>query len=262
MALWIMFTLVLVACVAAQTTLDDEYAAMVAKRHALLGHEAVADPWQYFREAWPCPTTRRYGTLGDGGKWLCFLRPRCTVLSLGISNEFSFETELALEHDCVVHGFDPTVEPSLELARVMRFRRKGVRDGPGAASPFAEGTLSVWDMLYQANLTRVDVLKVDVEGAEFGMFRELFADYDGHPLPFDQLLVEFHLQPITAHSTQELWEVVEKLEERGFRLFETEYNPDNPKCCAELAFVSKEAYAREFRAWQLIAQAIEGRHGQ
>ncbi len=256
MAPWLL--LLLAACVAGQASLEDEYADMVAKRHALVGHEVYDDPWQFFREAWPCPTTRRYGTLGDGGKWLCFLRPRCTVLSLGISNEYSFETELATRYNCTVHGFDPTIEPSLELMRVMRFRRKGVRDGPGGDPNDPARGMSVWEMLYRANLTRVDVLKVDVEGAEFGMLHELFADYAGHPLPFDQLLVEFHLMPITAHSTGELREVVEKLEERGYRLFETEYNPDNPKCCAELAFVHKDAYAREFRAWFLIAEAIGG----
>jgi hypothetical protein len=255
--------LALAACVAsAQTSLDDEYADMVAKRHALVGHEATADVWQYFREAWPCPTTRRYGTLGDGGKWLCFVRPHCTVLSLGISNEFSFEAELHDRHNCTVHGFDPTVEPSLDVLRVMRFHHRGVRSGLADDPVAAERDLSVWEMLYQANLTRVDVLKVDVEGAEFGMLDELFADYEGHPLPFDQLLVEFHLRPISSRNAADLRVVVEQLEERGFRLFESEYNPDNPECCAELAFVHKDAYAREFRVWQLLAQALRGRDAQ
>jgi len=254
--------ILLLACAAAQTGLDDEYADMVAKRHALVDHSG--DPWDFFREAWPCPTTRRYGTLADGGKWLCYLRSGCTVLSLGVSNEFSFEAELHASHNCTVHGYDPTIESSPEVLRAMRFHHVGVRGESVGAPINASHSLSVREMLHQLNLAHVDILKVDVEGAEFGMFADLFADYAGHPLPFDQLLVEFHLRPMTTHTVDELRNVVEQLEERGFRIFESELNsyPGSYLCCAELAFVHKDAYAREFRVWQLIAQAVNDHHGK
>ncbi len=257
---WLGFALILSAG-AREPTLDDEYADMVEKRHALRSNlddpRPRFDPWKYFREAWPCPTTRRYGTLGDGGKWMCFVPPRCIVLSLGINNEFSFETELVQTHNCTVYGYDPTIYQTPELKRWVRFRKTGVRGDDGSG-------MSIREMLNQNNLTRVDVLKVDVEGAEFGMLDELYRDYplNNASLPFDQLLIEFHLPPISRHSIRDLIRTVEQLEQYGFRIFETELNPDNPHCCAELAFVHKDAHAREFRVWYLIDQAVHRHDGQ
>ena len=102
---------ILAVCAVASGSLDDQYADMVAKRNALLNGTASAmprdDPWKHFRAAWPCPAARRYGTLGDGGKWVCFVPPtNCTVLSLGINNECSFETEMHTLHKGTVVGYD------------------------------------------------------------------------------------------------------------------------------------------------------------
>lgn len=245
-----------ISCIASAiaSPLDVEYADMVEKRHELLaGHTFAlprADPWKYFREAWPCPTTRRYGTLGDGGKWTCFVRRNCTIISIGINNEYSFETEMAETHGCIIAGYDPTVDETVQMHRVMRFRKRGVRGG--AHRP---GDMSVREMLSENNVTRVDIFKVDVEEAEYGMLDELFADYPMETgLPFDQLLIEFHL---FSRPVSDLVSAVERLEAYGFRMFETELNPDNPHCCAELAFVHKDIHAHMFRAWLLAERVTE-----
>jgi hypothetical protein len=231
------------------TVLDEEYAEMVGKRHQMLadGVSARYGPWDLFREAWPCPGTRRYGTLGDGGKWLCFVPHNCTVLSVGIGDEISFEEALLDVHNCTVHAYDPAISRALATRPRARFSRAGVRGD--ARHPLARGVsggLSVKEMLAESALERVDIFKADVEEAEFGMFAELFVDYPVEVgLPFDQLAVEFH---VMEHSLDELVRVVEKLEEYGFRLFETEINPTNPQCCAELAFVHRGAFMHDLRS--------------
>lgn len=265
-AIRLMMLCALLAGARAQPALEEEYNAMITKRHELKDdlNDAFShfDPWKYFRQAWPCPTTRRYGTLDDGGKYLCFLPQDCTLLSIGINNEYSFESELVKEHGCTAYGYDPTIDPTLELLSVVTFHKRGVRGTPsnwnGVVAGQDAGSMSIREMLAQNNKTRVDILKVDVEGAEFGMFEELFRDYpiDNATLPFDQLLVEFHLFRASYHTVGQIVGIVERLEAYGFRLYETELNQDNPKCCAELAFVHKDAHAKEFRVWYLIDQAV------
>jgi hypothetical protein len=240
-------TMVVVAVVGASAVLDDEYAEMVEKRHQMLrdGFHPRYGPWDLFREAWPCPSTRRYGTNADGGKWTCYVPHNCTVLSIGIENEVSFETELATVHACMVYAYDPTVPRFPILHDRVRFHKTGVRgDSRHPLASTVHGGMSIKEMLAENSLDRVDIFKVDVEEAEFGMLEELFIDYPSpETLPFDQLLIEFH---VMEHSTDELVRAIEKLEEYGFRLFETEINPSNPRCCAELAFVHRTAFVHEF----------------
>ena len=77
---------------------------------------------------------------------------------------------------------------------------------------------------------RIDVLKVDIEGAEYDVFDELFSS--GF-LDVDQILVEVHLQQLnTAGSVvqtpsklrMQLDRFFEVLEKAGFRLFHKEIN--------------------------------------
>lgn len=219
---------------------ETAYQISVEKRMKLIESgkykQFPADVWQLAREAWPCPAGRRYGTLGDGGKFVCFVPENCTVLSLGISTEFSFEEELYNEHKCRIFGYDPTIAGTGKVAEYMRFRQIGVH---GTSHPRVRGPLqTIKQMLQENQLERVDILKVDVEEAEFGMFEDLFRDYP-YPvkrLPFHQLLIEFHL---SEHSIIDVITVISELEKQGFRIFESELNSSNPAIAAELALVDK-----------------------
>jgi hypothetical protein len=235
----IVFLFLFLVSVSVSASRDADYEEMLEKRRQVLDmHPDVVqstEVWQLFREAWPCPTTKRFGRLGDGGKWLCYAHHNCTVLSLGIQDEFSFEQDLVEHKKCKIYGYDPTIDGSEDVRRTMTFFKKGVRGSAHDGDPRVPGPfLSVKEMLQEIHLGRVDILKVDVEGAEYGMFRDLFTDFPD-AMPFDQLLIEFHL---FRHDVKDVVRIVETLETKyGFRIFETELNPYDPKHATEMSLV-------------------------
>ena len=70
--------------------------------------------------------------------------------------------------------------------------------------------------------SHIDILKVDIEGWEFGLFETLIRSYKhaGKPLPFGQLQLEIHAwAPMQFETYLKFWEM---LEEAGLRPFWTE----------------------------------------
>lgn len=71
----------------------------------------------------------------------------------------------------------------------------------------------------------IDILKVDVEGAEFQVMPELIADFGKGNLPFGQLLMEIHAERTkNAYKTEEFGEWWDQLEDAGLRAFNSELN--------------------------------------
>jgi|TARA_B110000208_G_C11736943_1_gene418471 hypothetical protein len=90
--------------------------------------------------------------------------------------------------------------------------------------------------------TRIDVLKCDIEGSEFGIF-EQFGKM-AKTLRVEQLLLEVHLCDgfkcrfkEKRKSAEELYALVAGVENAGLRLFHKEMNARYSSFCAELAFV-------------------------
>ena len=69
-------------------------------------------------------------------------------------------------------------------------------------------------------ITWVDVLKIDVEGAEWSIFLEYFDT--GSPLPFTQILVEIHL-PAALQISEDVFGIVRRffggMDRAGYRIF-------------------------------------------
>ena len=65
--------------------------------------------------------------------------------------------------------------------------------------------------------TAIDVLKIDCEGCEWDVFDALLEG--GSPLPFNQLLIELHLDNATGHQAihDNMFKFFEGMEARGFR---------------------------------------------
>ena len=174
---------------------------------------AGLDVWQQAELA--LPTVR----LGDaGGRWAIAtegLGPDTIVYACGVGTDISFERELIARYGVTVHAFDPT-PVALEWAAGQRLPERfrlhpwGVADYDGTARfaaprkrKFASFSMvrggGVGDAV-EAPVRRLatlraelalpppDVLKLDIEGAEYAVLDDLLA---GSLRP-RQVMVEFH----------------------------------------------------------------------
>ena len=161
--------------------------------------------WNYFAPDGPCPMRTRVGAVQDGGKFVCGVEglrraAACVVYSFGVADDVSFEADFLRASNCSVFAFDPTVpaapspveRPGDEAhARRFVFNKLGIagdthwaRGAPYAPLGAIMGTLGH---------AFVDVLKVDVEGAEWEALIPLFHEWaEAGATPIAQLLVELH----------------------------------------------------------------------
>ena len=194
----------------------------------------------------------RVGTLGDGGKWVCGLdrvarqSNPCTIYSFGINGESSFEAALLkAAPNCQVYGYDFSVSsfgPEISEVPMIRGRSHffpyalGSTDQPHGDPP----TFTLQTLMKQNGHDFIDVLKIDIEGAEFESL-DSFVDafitspsYDArHPheppagvptLPIGQMQIEIHAWGANGASFKKFRKWWERLENAGLRPFWTEPN--------------------------------------
>jgi len=221
--------------------------------------------WDFFIPGFQCPhRTARIGTMGDGGKWVCGLehiqkKKKCVIYSFGINGESSFEAALLeAAPGCEVWGYDFSVSgwgPEL-----MSYSHRAHFE-PWALGPIdnhgSNVNVQMWSLrkLMEHNgHDFIDILKVDIEGAEFASLSTFFDFYEsqprpasatdspmdftssgtrhdfvGHPLPIGQLQIELHPRESEEISREyssfsgflSWWEKMERL---GLRPFWTEPN--------------------------------------
>ncbi|WP_315852338.1 FkbM family methyltransferase [Paludisphaera rhizosphaerae] len=162
---------------------------------------------------------RRYPVVkaGEGdGTWVLrgdLLGPQSIVYSFGLGWDISFDLDLIKRYGCQVFGFEPLPGALRDLERrdlPANFRLLpygiGTTDGTvhfdsvdgGYASLTAEGsessggflaeTRTLGTILNSLGHDHIDVLKMDIEGAEFGLMDEICGRADA----IDQLLIEWH----------------------------------------------------------------------
>lgn len=154
----------------------------------------------------------------DGARWcVCpdSLGPSSIVYSIGVGEEISFDLELIRRFGVRVHSFDPTPRSIEWLAKQSLpcdfvFRPLGIADFDGRAKflppvnaahvshtlvdrqtpwpaievPVRRLSSTMRDLGHE----RIDLLKMDIEGAEYAVLKDLLAS----AIPVRQLLVEFH----------------------------------------------------------------------
>lgn len=153
------------------------------------------------------------------------------VYSFGVGEDASFDLSLIEKYGCRVHAFDPTPKAAQWVADNIRnerfiFEPVALSDRDGTLRLFlpldpthVSASLVVgsrtgtafFDAPCQRFQTicrrlghaRVDVLKMDIEGAEYLVLREILSDSGG--IRPAQLLVEFHhwMKPFTRHDTED-----------------------------------------------------------
>lgn len=180
-----------------------------------------------------------------GGWWLRsdWLTHASVVYSAGVGTDISFDVAVIERFGCSVFGFDPTPVSvkwarATELPSGFHFIPLGLADYDGIAS-FALRSNPKWTS-YEMNIStvgafdiaqlqvrrvtslmrelghkRVDVLKLDIEGAELAVILDVIAA--GLEIP--QLLVEFHHRRGDRQSLSANQAVVDAVLNAGYRTF-------------------------------------------
>jgi FkbM family methyltransferase len=167
------------------------------------------------------------------------------VYSLGIGEDISFDLGLMERVGCTVHGFDPTPRSiawvaAQQLPASFVMHPWGVAEYDGVASflpPVNSAHVShtllqregdprrrielpvrrLATIMQELGHARLDVLKMDIEGAEYAVI----ADFVANGIRPRQLLLEFHHQlPGIALARSEA--ALERLNAAGYRIFDVQ----------------------------------------
>jgi FkbM family methyltransferase len=174
-----------------------------------------------------CRKMHWFGSHGDGGYNVCtdhLIPGNCVVYSLGTRENPSFDLELG-KYGCEVHSFDPTLRQQglstaakLDKTSNVTFHDVGIGGrsmihaagkapwqwpglGYGRESNDRPWTFRTLDSLMrELGHSRIDVLKMDVEGAEWPLLEHLLSSARSRDLLASgalvrQFILEVHLLP-------------------------------------------------------------------
>ncbi len=199
------------------------------------------------KELWLRPEVHHELRQSDSWKYIPgLLDERSVVYSLGVGDLIDFDLDLIADHGVTVHAFDPTPfaaewvaaqmlpdrfvfhpwaasgsDGTLRLYRRVntRGKRSGVMwtadDNAGDATDFIDApAYTVQTIMQKLGHAQVDLLKIDVEGAEY----DILAGLDGDGCPPKQLLVEYHHR-FPGIGKQRTADSVAALRQLGYRIF-------------------------------------------
>jgi len=215
--------------------------------------------WQRFWEPCiACKDEERIGRIGDGGKWICdpqlVLSKPCSVLSVGSSNEFSFEREMVERFRCTIHIYDHTSNPPTpgvdipaHLMHLVKFHRTAF-DTTVVDEQTTTLSVMVDNLIQAAGTDRVDIFKIDCEGCEFSSFQSP-ENVQIVQKKVVQMQMEIHFGPNSLQQVSNLWfAMVNKF---GMVPFHKEANIDFPMggdgLALELAFLNQMYVKHEVR---------------
>jgi len=172
-----------------------------------------------------------------------FIGPESVVYSFGIGKDVSFDLKLIKRFGCPVYGFDPTPASvqwvkQQQLPPEFHFYEYGLAKDTGTTLFYlplnpehVSGSMvnqsnvnanvnvevemkSLQDVMGMLHHNKIDVLKMDIEGAEYDVLKAML-DHKIYP---GQLLIEFHdrLMPDGANCSRM---AVERLKQHGYQLF-------------------------------------------
>jgi hypothetical protein len=191
-----------------------------------------------------CPSKllSTYGK-GDGEKRICgLMTDPCVVISLGSNNVWDFEDDFATKHpECKVHTFDCFVPGKVPSHLVKSVTSHAKCIGPRDEVIDGKEFLS-WPSILKliGTETAPTALKMDIEGFEWTVIREMIHSSPKHLLPLS-ISLELHLtsieKPITwlgrFRQEPEVALFMEHLMKFGYVLVDRH---DNPFClfCSEI----------------------------
>jgi FkbM family methyltransferase len=163
------------------------------------------------------------------------------VYSLGVGEDISFDLALIERFGVTVHAFDPTPKVNTWLASQtlpdkFHFHEVGIADFEGdavfylpprkdfvshsivQARQYSRESIHVpmirlGTAMRQLGHTRIDVLKMDIEGAEYTVLQDLVAQ----KIPVRQILVEFHHR-LSSIGTGKTKQALALLQDYGMKI--------------------------------------------
>lgn len=188
-----------------------------------------------------------------------------TVISLGVGNDIRFDVKMIERFSCHVHAFDPTprwvewiknqnlpanfhfyplaiddYDGSMQL--FPRISKKGKRsdtmltkinDGLQENEGICVEVRKMGTVLRDIGKTSVDILKMDIESAEYGVIENILND----ELKVYQIVVEFHHR-FSSVSLQQTITALDSLHKAGYRIF---YISEKAR---EYSLIHEETYRR------------------
>ncbi|XP_070552272.1 probable methyltransferase-like protein 24 [Ptychodera flava] len=194
----------------------------------------------------------------DGGWDICF-EPKiglnstdCLVYSVGIGYEWSFDEAMAA-YGCDVIAFDPSMkQQSHRHSKRVLFQNFGLWDrntDTYSGKSLMSQKVDLWKVRTLEGLMaemnhqhkRIDILKIDIEGAEWEVLYQMLER--GTLQYVKQLVFEVHVWKPTPGDEkayfQKKYSILKWLEEQGFRMWNWHWN--------HLALGSKLGYNHFFR---------------
>lgn len=166
---------------------------------------------------------------------------RSAVYSLGIGQDISFDLSLIAHTGCTIYAFDPTPQVATWLAAQslppqLHFRAVGIAGHDGnetfylpphpdwishsvlraeqySADSILLPVIRLSTAMHLHGHSRIDVLKMDIEGAEYAVIEEIVREQ----IPITQLLVEFHHR-LSGVGTGKTKEALALLQRCGMRV--------------------------------------------
>ncbi|TKR72143.1 hypothetical protein L596_019645 [Steinernema carpocapsae] len=141
----------------------------------------------------------------------------CAIYSLGINNEYSFETEIYSLTKCHIHGFD---KDQMGSGTVEAYKRINATIMPAYLAKETNASLgrySFSDIAKMHNHSKIDILKIDIEGGEYDVADQIVQ------VPICQILIELH------GAAKQMMGALETFSKSGFYLFHHEINGGNLK---------------------------------
>ncbi|CAB9520880.1 expressed unknown protein [Seminavis robusta] len=159
---------------------------------------------------------KRYHAYGDGPKFLCGVDRlieqaqqnnnnnndnNCLIYNVGSNNQIEFEKASSLILGCEIHTFDPTIKTEDYLGHnYSKFHEWGLgEDGKEVELNHARGKFQFEEMSLETIVQKlghgnraIDVFKIDCEGCEYSVIKDIFTAIFKHKLRINQVLVEFH----------------------------------------------------------------------
>jgi hypothetical protein len=212
-----------------------------------------------------CQNFSRFGRDGDGGYDVCVSPPfrpqpgHCLVYSFGVSGDWSFDEAMS-KYGCEIHSFDPSIGKADHIHEPghIHFHNLGLW-GSNLVNQnhWTLEKLSTIRTRLGHEKRVIDILKVDVEGAEWPFLRNVVDQETDQLDTIRQLLLETHTPRVKPHrvSHDDMVEIVyyaNRLVQLGFSVVRNRqlnwccgnFSPLMPpgvpeKCCHETFYVNK-----------------------